>query len=374
MTRGKDIFDVAVIGAGPAGSAAAKRSAESGLSTIVLEKKRLPREKVCSGMIIGPLAHSLINQEFGPIPETILCRPSQLAGYQVHTPDADSQASEKLDFLISLTWRRNLDFWMVEMARERGAQIRTGTKVIGIVEKGPGFLIRCESGQESHEIEARFLIGADGGTSIVRKTLFPHLKVPFALAYEEWYPGGLELDSRYFHWFYLQKAFPGGFAVHQKDGLTVLEFGGSGNVPEERIKWAKDYLSAQYGFNQGQTSVWRGACPVARLAGGLISGTFLPARKNALLAGEAGGLVIPITAEGIGTSLKSGLLAAASIVQAIASNQSAEGFYLAGIESIIKGFKEYSLWFGKIDEAVQGSGRHLRKTLAEAHQASLRIF
>jgi flavin-dependent dehydrogenase len=368
------MFDVAVIGAGPAGSAAAKRCAENGLSTIVLEKKKLPREKVCSGMIIGPLAHTIIKQEFGPIPETVLCRPPQLDGYMVHTPDTDSLAGETLDFLISLTWRRNLDFWMSEAARARGAQIWTGTKVVDIAEKGPGFLIRCETGQESHEIEARFLIGADGGTSLVRKFLFPHFKVPFAQAYEEWYPGSLELDSRYFHWFYLQKAFPGGFAVHQKDGLTVLEFGGSANVPEERIKWAKDYLSAQYGFDQGQTPVWRGACPVARLAGGLIFGTFLPARQNALLAGEAGGMVIPITAEGIGTSLKSGLLAADSIVQAIESDLMAEHFYLAGTESIIRGFKEFSIWFGKIEEAVKGSGRHLRKTLAEAHQASLRIF
>jgi flavin-dependent dehydrogenase len=368
------MFDVAVVGAGPAGSVAAKRCAENGLNTVVLEKKKLPREKVCSGMIIGPLAHTLIRQEFGPIPETVLCRPPQLNGYQVHTPDVEGQDVEKLDFLISLTWRRDLDFWMSEAARARGAQIWTGTKVISIIEKRQAFLIRCETGQESHEIEARFLIGADGGTSIVRKTLFPHFKVPFALAYEEWFPGSLELDSRYFHWFYLQKDFPGGFAVHQKDGFIVLEFGGSSTVPEERIKWAKDYLAETYGFNQSQEPIWRGACPVARLAGGLASGAFQPARRDVLLAGEAGGLVIPITAEGIGTGLKSGLLAAESVAQAIKSDQPAESFYLDGIESMIKGFKEYSLWYGKIEEAVKGSSRHLRKTLAEAHQASLRMF
>ena len=52
--------DVIVVGAGPAGSAAAKRCAEYGLDTLILEKRRLPRDKVCSGMIMGPAAHTLI--------------------------------------------------------------------------------------------------------------------------------------------------------------------------------------------------------------------------------------------------------------------------------------------------------------------------
>ena len=82
------MFDVAVIGAGPAGSAAAKRCAEHGLYTVILEKKRLPRDKVCSGLIIGPLAHTLIKQEFGEVPEAVLGRPPQLNGYLFHTPDA----------------------------------------------------------------------------------------------------------------------------------------------------------------------------------------------------------------------------------------------------------------------------------------------
>ena len=81
-------------------------------------------------------------------------------------------------------------------------------------------------------METKFIIGADGGTSMARKYLFPELKVPYAQAYEEWHQGSLDLDASYFHWFYLQKAFPGGFAIHQKDGLIVLEFGGSSGCPK----------------------------------------------------------------------------------------------------------------------------------------------
>ena len=51
MTR----FDVTIVGAGPAGSACAKTCAENGLKTVLLEKRRLPRDKVCSGMVMGDL-------------------------------------------------------------------------------------------------------------------------------------------------------------------------------------------------------------------------------------------------------------------------------------------------------------------------------
>ncbi|MBI4763728.1 MAG: NAD(P)/FAD-dependent oxidoreductase [Deltaproteobacteria bacterium] len=368
------MLDVAVIGAGPAGSAAAKRCAEHGLETVILEKKRLPRDKVCSGMIIGPLAQTLIKQEFGEIPGTVLSRPPQLNGYLFHTPDLDNQAGQKLDFFIPLTFRKNLDFWMTEQAGAKGVKIFQGAKVTEIIEEKHGFLIQYEKGLENLEIEAKFIIGADGGTSIVRKYLFPQLKVPYNQAYEEWHQGSMELEARYFHWFYLQKSFPGGFAVHQKDSLIILEFGGTVHVPKERIQWAKEYLTANCGFDQNQEPVYRGACAVARLAGGLVSGTFLPAKKNVLLAGEAGGFVLPITGEGIGTGLKSGLLAAESIVQAVKSDRQADGIYLDEIKPMITAFREYSLWVNKIEAAAKGSGLLLRETMAEAHEASLRMF
>jgi flavin-dependent dehydrogenase len=368
------MIDVAVIGAGPAGSAAAKRCAEHGLETVILEKKGLPRDKVCSGMIIGPLAQTLIKQEFGEIPGTVLCRPPHLNGYLFHTPDVGNQAGQKLDFFVPLTFRRNLDFWMTEQAGAKGAQIFQGAKVTGIIEKKNGFLILYEKSHENLELEAKFIIGADGGTSIVRKTLFPRLKVPFNQAYEEWHQGSLKLEAGYFHWFYLQKYFPGGFAVHQKDGLVVLEFGGTIHVPKERIQWAKEYLTVNYGFDQNQEPVYRGACEVARLAGGLVSGTFLPAKKNFLLAGEAGGFVLPITGEGIGTGLKSGLLAADSIVQAIKSDLPADQIYLNEIKPMILALREYSFWIGRIETAAKGSSNLLLETMAEAHEASLRMF
>jgi flavin-dependent dehydrogenase len=368
------MFDVAVIGAGPAGCTAAKRCAEKGLQTVILEKKRLPRDKVCSGMIIGRLAQALIHQEFGEIPEEVLCRPSQLKGYMFHGPDVDDMPPIKFDFSIPLTWRRNLDFWLTEKARSKGVNLYQGAAVAGIKEEEGGFLIEYEQDGQTLGLEAKFIIGADGGTSIVRKTLFPQLKVHYNQAYEEWYPGSLALDAEYFHWLYLLKSFPGGFAVHQKDGFIILEFGGTVQVPKERVQWAKEYLAGRFGFDSVQEPVHRSACTVARLAVGLGSGNFLPAEKNVLLIGEAGGFVLPITGEGIGTCLKSGLLAAESISEALRSDGQADGIYLNLIKPVSSALKEYSSWMGRVEAAAKDSSGRLLETLVGAHEASLKIL
>jgi flavin-dependent dehydrogenase len=68
---------------------------------------------------------------------------------------------------------------------------------------------------------------------------------------------------------------------------------------------------------------------------GLFSHTFLPARGNVLLVGDAFGIRLPVSGEGIGTALKSGLLAANSIVSAIESGVPPDGHYLDGIEPIL---------------------------------------
>lgn len=115
----KKISDVIVIGAGPAGTATAKRCAENGLNALILEKCNLPRHKICGGMVMGPVARALIKQEFGDIPESILTRPPYLTGYEVHVPGMDSQ---ELDNHTPLAWRKHLDYWMNEKAIAKGAR------------------------------------------------------------------------------------------------------------------------------------------------------------------------------------------------------------------------------------------------------------
>ncbi len=79
---GRQIFDVIVVGGGPGGSVAAKRCAEAGFGTLLIEKKELPRDKVCTGMVMGAWAHDIIRQDFGDIPDAVLTDPPILTGWR----------------------------------------------------------------------------------------------------------------------------------------------------------------------------------------------------------------------------------------------------------------------------------------------------
>lgn len=360
-----------VVGAGPTGSTVAKRCAEQGLMTLLLEKRQLPRDKVCSGMIMGPVAHTIIKQEFGDLTETVLTQPNHLSGYIFHVPGI---GHEKLDNFTLLTWRRNLDYWMIRKAQASGVEVWQGALVVDVKQQGQVFSVVIEMGKERKELMTKFVVGADGATSIVRKLLFPELKIRFSQVYQEHYRGEIELEKNYFHWFYPLEHSPASFDAHQKDGLIIVDVGGRIGQMHQLIVRAKDFLAKNYHFDATEKPVWRGSCLQPVIYRELTSHAFRPARGNAVLVGDAAGLAMPVSGEGIGTGVKSALLAASSIKRAIESGEPADATYLPGIDGIISMFGEIYPWFRSIIDEARSGGHSLPKVLRDAYLKTLRTF
>ena len=167
-------WDVIVVGAVPGGAAASKRCAEAGLRTLVLEKWALPRDKVCSGMIMGPWAQQIIRDHFGAIPREVLVPPRVLKGHRFHLPGA---RPEDLAWETPLAWRKDLDAWLFQKAEAAGVEVRDRVKWIRIESDGQPVRIRIADRYGEKTLEAGWLIGADGANSAVRKSLFPEMKV-----------------------------------------------------------------------------------------------------------------------------------------------------------------------------------------------------
>ncbi|MBI5307504.1 MAG: FAD-dependent monooxygenase [Planctomycetes bacterium] len=76
------LYDVVISGAGPSGAAAARGLSNAGLKVLVIEKNRLPRYKMCSGIIFKK-SQDLTEKYFGKIPDTAYVKPHLLSGVRL---------------------------------------------------------------------------------------------------------------------------------------------------------------------------------------------------------------------------------------------------------------------------------------------------
>jgi flavin-dependent dehydrogenase len=281
---------------------------------------------------------------------------------------------EKLENFTLLTWRRTLDHWMSQRAQDSGADIWQGTEVVSIEERNVGFTIVVERAKKREELETHYLIGADGATSVVRRFLFPGLDVKYGQAYQEHYRGELDLDKDYIHWFYPVELCPAIFTVHQKDDLIVLDVAGRPGRTKPIMAWARAYLKQNHRLDVNLAPVWKGSCLEPALFRELTSYSFCPARGNALLIGDAAGLLMPVSGEGIGLGMKSAVLAAQAILGAASKGQGPDEAYLSDMRGIISAFSEIYPWFRKILDEAESGGRSLPKILKDAYRSTLKVL
>ena len=172
-------FDIAIVGGGPAGSSAAIRLATAGLSVLLVEQKKFPREKLC-GEFISPecLVHF---GELGVMPEIAAAggtdlRETVFFGRNGKGVAVRSEWFGNADSMALGLSRAEMDLRLLNRARETGVDVREETVVTGLIienEKVVGIKLKDKSGTES-SISAKLTIDATGRTrSLARRVKKP---------------------------------------------------------------------------------------------------------------------------------------------------------------------------------------------------------
>jgi menaquinone-9 beta-reductase len=311
------LVDVVVVGAGPAGIAAAITAHEQGNSVICVDKAAFPRDKTCGdGLTTGAMrqleALGLTRSEFlevgvAWVHETVLVSPT---GRQINLPLPTGEG-----MFAAVTARHDLDAALVALARRRGVDVRQQHTLETVALRPHDVELRLTDG---HALHARYVIAADGHWSTVRRALEPDaprdlgewhaVRQYFADVDDErlWVLFEPDLLPGYAWVFPL----PGGGA---NVGYGVLRSQGRSGRDLKDL-WpellARPALREVLGANARATEPVR-AWPIptrydpARLARGRV-----------LFAGDAAGVVDPMTGEGIAQALETGVLAAEAIAGA----------------------------------------------------------
>lgn len=292
------IYDVAVIGGGPAGATAAHDLARRGLKVALLDKAG--RIKPCGGAIPPRLIRDFA------IPDHLLkarvtsARMISPAGVAVDMPIAGG--------FVGMVDRCEFDEWLRQRAADAGATRVTGAfeKILRDAEGPPRILYRQKSDAEPQSLRARLIIGADGALSQVGRQEVPGAeKTRFVFAYHEVIatPISETSDPDRCEIHYRGALSPDFYAWIFPHGDTMSVGSGSANKGFSLKTSVRD-LRNDAGLCETATVRREGAPiplkPLKRWDNG----------RDVVLAGDAAGVVAPASGEGIYYAMLGGRLAA----------------------------------------------------------------
>jgi geranylgeranyl reductase family protein len=287
-------FDVAVVGAGPAGSTTAYRLARAHARVLLIDKVPFPRDKPCG----GGLTMRAVRQfpySVEPVVEDRIRRVRCRLKYG----RVMERSSEHV--LCLMTQRRRLDAFLVEQAVAAGAEFRDGVRAEVVSDRS----VRLDG----REVRVDALVGADGANGVTAKALGLEGGVVNGVALEGNLPYERLPDDKWRGLLVLELAtLPGGYGwIFPKGDHVNVGVGGWGSEGP-RLRKHLATLCERYGISVDELSGVRGhRLPMRRPEKRL-------ARGRALLVGDAAGVLDPVSGDGIYEALVSGRLAAEHIL------------------------------------------------------------
>ncbi len=302
-----EAYDVTIVGAGPAGAAAAYACATKGLRTLLVERQSLQRPKVCGGLITHTCVQAIQVLFHLEVPSSTFVEPGTLGVYIIPpTGLKDGYSSDKKKILnVS---RLRFDYWLTSCALGAGAKGIGNAEFVDVRESGnEGLEVNLRTDGSTSKFVTKYLVGCDGVYSRVRRALLPEYPNAIASIVQDYFEDTGPFEN-YFYVFFRRDISPAYAYVVVKDGRAVLGLGRiSGIEPsiDEGMFRFRHWLARDFAFREDGFDFREGwSIPFGSVAYG---------KGNAILIGDAGGFCHPLTGEGI----LYGIRGAALVPQAI---------------------------------------------------------
>lgn len=322
----KDIYDVAVVGAGPGGSAAAYYLARSGLDVLLLDKFSFPRDKTC-GDALTPRALRVLD-EMGILDE-LLRVGYRLDGIELIAPKGHSAAAPvpekdgRTDYVLIVP-RLILDHIILQRSVTSGAHFESPVRVNGIEQDVKGLVVKGEYRGRAVSYKARMAIVATGANIKLLLQMGLLKKPPLMMLCARAYFEGMKDVSDKVQCHFDGVPLPGyGWVFPLSDSSANIGAGffRSGLT----ARWMP--ATAREAFDTFiQTPLLQNMLGSAQRAGPIkgypLRVDFASAptfSDRVMLVGEAAGLVNPVTGEGIDYALESAKIAAEHLVHMLAT-------------------------------------------------------
>jgi len=307
-------YDVVVVGAGPAGSTAARTAAEAGLSVLLVEK----RQEIGSPVRCAEgVSHALLAPFIAPDQRWIS---AEVTGAQLTVSGPDYcetlEAEGGHGYVLE---RRVFDRILAEEAARAGAQVRVKTAAVGLLRQGNavcGVALQGPGGR--WEVRAEVVIAADGIESQVGSWAGLETTLPpkDAMSCAQYLLVGIDIKTYRIEYYVGGGVAPGGYAwVFPKgDGMANVGLGVQADLTGEP---ALNYLNR---FIENQPHLAPGS-PVTLVAGGVPVAMPPPrlVKDGLMLVGDSARQVDPLTGGGITNGMAAGRLAAEVAARAVAA-------------------------------------------------------
>lgn len=330
--------DILILGAGPAGATAALFLAKQGVNSLLVDKAKFPRDKICGDALSGKVVEVL--NKLNPELVNELYSNSKFLGSWGVTFVAPNEQALRVPFITKkekvkapgfIATRLDFDNWLLEKTKRQSAiQLLEETELRKFTKTENGWLAEAKNGMT---ISAKLILACDGAYSTFSRQAGGLITEPqhncFGL--RAYFENVKDLDHENFiELHFLNDFLPGYFWIFPlpNGGANVGVGMRADKMTKKKINLKKSFeeIIASYNTIAPRFAEAKQIGEIKQYGLPLGSKRRKLSGDSYLLCGDAAQLIDPFTGEGIGNAMMSGMIAAQQAAKCVANNNFTEGY------------------------------------------------